>query len=411
MSDNNDPVAAEQRYVKEIFLGVFLVVLTCIQGIRIADVPVPFALLFGIFYVCVFRPPIPAAAPRIYAIIISYLLIVSARNALSDSGSVRDFLYIGICFTNIAITIALFDLFRTVGARNIGIALMVVALFEVALQILEYFNVGGFNNLMAPALKFWAAQTNSQSFLSAAAFAVRAPGTFGAPTGAGLAMYLVIRGAAVILRRRGLTYLSIIPIIIGGARTALVVFLLWEVVAQTIFYWRRNAALATPGVLLLIVGIVALLAFPHLVRSVFLFRSFDVSPAQFVGGFSVVNRLRSMEWALQHWQQFLTFGGITSAEQANRISWQGSGVDSELILRSLQFGFAGFLCLMASTVWTGFFWKNPDSWFVVCFVMISSLTNAMLTDFVLFPFVIIYCLCVYMDQVDPPRAGEAADIR
>jgi hypothetical protein len=409
-SGDNDSVVSKRRDVKEIFLRLFLVVLTCVQGIRVGDVPVPFALFFAVFYVCLFQPPIPAAAPRIYAIIITYLLLVSASNALSDTGSVRDFLYIGICFTNIAITIALFDIFWAVGARTVGNALMVVALLEVVLQILEYFNVGGIYEFLGPALRFWAAQTNAESFLSTENFANRTPGTFGAPTAAGLALYLVIRGASIVLRRRGLIYLSIIPIIIGGARTALVVFLLWEVLAQVILYWRRSTALAMRGLLLLFAGMGTLVAFPQLVRRVFLFSAFAVSSTEFRGGFSVVNRVRSAEWALEHWQQVVTFGGITSAELANRISWQGSGIDSELILRSLQFGFVGFLSLVTINVWTGFFWKNPDSWFVVCFVMIASLTNAMLTNFLMFPFVIIYCLCINMDQIERRHEAEAAAI-
>jgi hypothetical protein len=403
------PVVSEQRDGKAAFFVVFLVILTCVQGVRVSDVPVPFALFFSIFYVFVFRPPIPSAAPRIYAFILSYLLVVSTRNALSDTGSVRDFLYIGVCFTNMVITIALFDLFQAMGARKIGMALVVIALFEVSLQLLENLDAGGFNSVMAPALRFWAAQTNSEAFLTPAALAERTAGTFGASTGAGLALYLVIRGAAVVLRRRGLIYLSIIPIVMGGARSALIIFLTWEIFVQSLFYWRRNFALTVTGFLLLFSGLLAPLIFPHLLAKVFLFRSFNVQPAQFAEGFSVVNRLRSIEWALQHWQEFATFGGVTSTEMANRISWQGSGVDSEFILRSMQFGFTGFLCLLVSNIWTGFFWKNPDSWFVLFFAMISSLTNSMLSNYVLFPFVIIYCLCVNMDQLEPPRAGEAAD--
>jgi hypothetical protein len=397
------PVVSEQRDVKAVFLLVFLVILTCVQGVRVSDVPVPFALFFSIFYVFVFRPPIPAAAPRIYAIVISYLLVVSTRNALSDTGSVRDFLYIGICFASIAVTIVLFDLFHAVGPERVGIALMAVALLEVTLQLFEYLNIGGFNTFLAPVLNFWASQTNSQVFLLSAALADRAPGTFGAPTGAGLALYLIIRGAAIVLRRRGLIYLSIIPIIIGGARGALVVFLIWEICAQSVLYWRRHFALPITGLLLLFAAFLALWTFPHLITSVFLFRSFDVAPSQLAEGFSVVNRLRSIEWALQHWQEFVTFGGITSGDMASRIAWQGSSVDSELILRSLQFGFAGFLCLLASNVWTGLYWKNSDSWFILVFAMVSSLTNSMLTDFVLFPFVIIYCLCVNLNHAESPR--------
>jgi hypothetical protein len=400
-SSTPDPYPT-QPDVKPVFLFVLLAILTCVQGIRVSDVPVPFALLFGIFYLFLFRPPIPAAAPRIYAIIISYLVLVSTRNALSETGSVRDFLYIGICFTNIAITITLFDLFRGLGARKVGIALMVMALFEVTLQILEFLNVGGFNGVIAPALRFWAAQTNSEIFLRPGLFAERAPGTFGAPTGAGLVLYLVVRGAAILLRRRWMIYLSIIPIIIGGARSAMVIFLLWEIFVQLPLYWRRNFALAVAALFLTFAAIMTLLAFPRLITGVFVFSSFDASPTQFAEGFSVVNRLRSFEWALQNWQQFATFGGITSAELANRISWQGAAVDSELILRSLQFGFTGFLCLLASNIWTGFFWKNPDSWFILVFAMISSLTNSMLTDFVLFPFTVIYCLCLYLDQIESP---------
>jgi hypothetical protein len=394
------PIAPEQPDVKAIFFVVFLVILTCVQGIRVSDVPIPFVLFFSIFYIALFKPPIPAAAPRIYAIVLSYLLVVSARNALSDTGGIRDFLYIGICLTDIAVTIALFDLFQVVETRTIGTALLLIALFEITLQMLEYLDVGGFNRALAPVLRFWAAQSNSESF-NAALF-VRAPGTFGAPTGAGLALYLVIRAAAIVLHRRRLIYLSIIPIFIGGARSALVIFLIWEIAAQFVLYWRRNLALAMTGFFILFSGLMTLLAFPRFATRFFLFRSFNVSSTQFAEGFSVVNRVRSAEWALQHWQQFVTFGGITGAELANRIAWQGSGVDSELILRSLQFGFVGFLCLVASNIWTGFFRNNPDSWFVLFFVIVESLTNSMLTDFVLFPFVIIYCLCVRMDQLGPP---------
>lgn len=405
------PVASEQRDTKIVFFVVFLAVLTCVQGVRISDVPVPFALLFGIFYVALFRPAVPSAAPRIYATVIAYLLVVSTRNALSDTGSARDFLYIGICFTNIAITLTLFDLFRVVGSRTVGSALLIIAALELALQTLEFTNVGGFNGLISPLLKFWAAQTNSEGFLLPATLAERAPGTFGSPTGAGLALYLVIRGAAVVLRRRSWIYLSIIPIIIGGARNALIIFILWEVFVQFLIYRRRNIALALAGLLLLLVAIVTLLAFPRLVTGVFLFRSFDVLPTQFAEGFSVVNRLRSIEWALQHWSQFATFGGITSSELTSRIAWQGSGVDSEIILRSLQFGFLGFLCLLVSTVWTGVYWRNPDSWFILFFAMISSLTNSMLTDFVLFPFVIVYCLCVNVDHVEHTRMPNTQEER
>jgi hypothetical protein len=399
-------VASEQRDVKAVFLVAFLVILTCVQGIRVSNVPVPFALLFSIFYITLFRPPIPAAAPRIYAIVLSYLLIVSTRNALSDTGSIRDFLYIGICLTNIAVTIALFDLFQAVETRTIGTALLFIALFEITLQMLEYLDVGGFNRTLAPALRFWAAQSNSESFN--AALLVRAPGTFGAPTGAGLALYLVIRAAAIVLHRRRLIYLSIIPIFIAGARSALIIFVLWEVVAQLVFHWRRNLALAMTGLFILFAGLMALMVFPRFATRFFLFSSFNVSSTQFAEGFSVVNRVRSVEWAFQHWQQFVTFGGITGAELANRISWQGSGVDSELILRSLQFGFVGFLCLVVSNVWIGFFHKNPDSWFVLFFVVVASLTNSMLSEFVLFPFVIIYCLCINITKFEPPRETNAA---
>jgi hypothetical protein len=368
--------------------------------------PIPFSLFFAIFYVVVFQPPIPSAAPRIYAIVISYLLILSARNALSDTGGFRDFLYVGICFTNFAITVALFDLFRAVGATKIGVALLAIAVSEVLLQLLEILDLGGFNSLIAPILRFWAAQTNSQSFLSSLALAERAPGTFGSPTSASLVLYLIIRGAALVLRRPRLVYLGIIPIIIGGGRDALIIFLIWEIFVQSLLHWRRNFALATTGLALLAASILAVLAFRRMLTGLFLYRGFDVSAAQFAQGSSVVNRLRSIEWAFQHWPQFVTFGGVTSTELTSRIAWQGSGVDSELILRSLQFGFAGFLCLLASNVWTGLSWKNPDSWFILFFVMAASLTNAMLTDFVLFPFVIIYCLCVNVAQIEPPREAN-----
>lgn len=390
--------AVDRRPAKEIFFVVILLVLTCVQGIRVANIPIPFALFFSIIYLIVFRPQIPATAPRLYAIVISYLLVVSTRNALSETGSVRDFLYVGICFTNLVLTLSLFDLFKTIEPRRLGMALLVVAFLEVLLQLLQYLDIGGFNSLVAPLMRFWASQTNSGAFLLPGALAERAPGTFGAPTAAGLILYLIIRGAAIVLRRRWMVYLGIIPIVIGGARDALVIFVVWEMFVQFFYHLRRNFAVAAMGFLLLCAGMTIFFIFPNLFAELFIFKSFTVSQSQFVEGFSVVNRIRSIEWAIQHWQEFLTFGGITSAEMTARITWQGSGVDSELILRSMQFGFMGFLCLLAANVWVGLFWKNPDSWFILFFALVSSLTNSTLSNFVLFPFVIIYSLCVGLNQ-------------
>jgi hypothetical protein len=380
--------------VRPVVFALLLFVLACVQGARPANVPIPSALFFCTAYIVIFQPRLPNTAFRIYSVILAYITLVSIRNSLEETGSLRDFLYVGICATNFLLTVCLLDLFDGMDIKVVGKILLVVALLECVLQLLQYLNPAGFTQAIRPLLNYWASLTKSEVFNGVFALNQRTPGSFGGPTVAGFVIYLLFRSAAIALNRRWITYLAIIPITVGGARNALFVFLLWEFTVPLFVTGRRAAALSIIGIVA--IGFAASIwLFPQLFADFFLFRTFLVysSPALLMQSLSVVDRLTSFSWAMEHIWEVLTFGGLTATEFAVHESLV-FGIDSELVLRSMQFGLMGFACFVAMNVWTGYSRRDPDWWFGMFFVMMSSLTNSLMTNFVSFPFLILYNLCV-----------------
>ena len=378
------------------FFIVLIFLLVFAQGIRLGGatgVPIPSALLFGILYLAIFNPRVLRGALPVYSIVFAYLLLTSARNALEPTGNIKDFLYVGLAITSFVLTVGMEDAIEGMSPRSIGGILFTFFVAEVGLQVAEYMNPFDLNRLLSPLLSYWNSIGNAE-YLTQGLFSERTPGSFGSPTVAGFSCYLLIRSVAILLGRRWMIYLAIIPLVIGGARSASAIFLIWEALLPMLSpRYRRVGFYALLG---LLAGAAAVVYFaPSVLRTFFLFQSFMQTPAlnELLGSRSVVARLTGLDWALDRPVSQWVFGGMTATEIAAR-SVNAFSFDSEFLLRSMQYGVIGYGCMVVMNVWTGFDPKNWDWWFVLFVVLLGAVTNSIATSVIIFPFVILYSLCL-----------------
>ncbi|MEI9889048.1 MAG: hypothetical protein WDN08_21605 [Rhizomicrobium sp.] len=377
---------------------VLLFLLMFAPGIRIGGTPIPSSLFACILYVLVFNPKIPKGIGPVFVCVFTYILLASARNTLQLTGGVRDFLYIGLCIESFVLTIALFDIVERLSIRDTTRIILGFLAAEILLQFLEYLNPAGFNGLIRPLLAYWD-DVNNSGFL--APIWNRVPGSFGSPTVAGFSCYLIARSAAVLSGRRWMTYLALIPLTIGGARMATAIFLLWEVILPIFVSQHRAIAISIFGAFVVAAYVVFmtapdLLAEIYFVKTLMDYNSID----RLISSNSAFTRIVGIQWALNQPLSTWLLGGMTAAE-ISAFSINFFTFDSELTLRSMQYGLVGYGCLIAMNTWSGYSIRKLDWWFGIFLVLAGALANFVATNLAIFPFLILYNLCLLRARSEP----------
>jgi hypothetical protein len=370
--------------------AVFLAILTLTQGLRLGGVPLPAVLPLSFLYIAIFRPQITFRALAIYGFVIAYILATGIRNALEPTGGIKDFLYVGVCVTSLLVSLSLSDIMESMDIVLIGKILLVVLVGETVLEFFENLNLLGVNAILDPVLKYWSSLNEASLFEGS--LESRSSGTFGYATLAGLICYLLTRCVAIAFNKRWIIYLAIIPLVVTGARMTALLFFVWDVVIPILYSRRRKRVLGWIGAAVFVIALLVTFI-PDIFGKVFIFAQF----IQFntldllMASDSIWNRFVGFQWALRHWGALVTTGGITAADFADYESLFFP-VDSELVLRSMQFGVIGFASLCAMNLWQGYERRDADWWFCVFIVLGSSLTTSVTTHFIVFPFIILYNL-------------------
>lgn len=373
---------------RRLFFFLFLLMAMGVQGVRSGGIPLPTLLPFSVLYFLIFQPPLTQRLMKVYAVVFSYMLLVTIRNALEPTGGWQDFLYFGIIVTSFLITVCLIDIVRLSSLRTIGLLILGFFCAEIFVQFAEKVNFLGFNQWAASLIAYWVSLAEVP--VTEAVLGSRPGGTLAYPTLAGPVCYLLARSAALALNRRWMIYLAIIPLMLTGARMTTLIFFVWEVVVPLIYSQYRKLALMIVGLAAgSVVGLYFM--FPEIFESSFLFAQFArMNTIQLIiASDTVYNRVEGIRWSLSHLDDMLTTGGITVA-QFTAYESSKFAVDSELILRSLQFGFFGYICLCVMDLWPGYNRKDADWWFLVFLVLASSQVITFTTQFIIFPFVILY---------------------
>jgi hypothetical protein len=389
------------------FLVCLLFLITFLQGVRAGGIPIPTSLFLCAGYIVLFDPPIPRDIGAVFTFVFLTILLISVRNSLALSGGVKDFLYIGIVLESFVLTICLVDMMNHVANSDLRKMLNILVCLVVTLEVVEYFNILNFNTVFRPILIYWDATANA-SYGAMGDYTQRATGPFGSPTAAGFTTYFLLRSLALVSNKRWIIYLSVFPLVICGARTAMAVFIAWELIVPILSSRYRMYAI---GGFLTITSlfIVSVVYFPELYENIYIVDFFikAYNAGTLTTTDSIIYRLYGAQWAISQPLQQWFIGGMT-AQQMAQFANNFYTFDSELIQRSMQYGLIGYGCFLAMNLCAGYDWKRWDWWFGLAMVAIGSITNYVATSLIIFPFLILYNVCLRRTAVIQPPSAQAS---
>lgn len=376
-------------------LGLLLfVVIGFVPVVRVGGVPVPLFLAFAPV-ILLYRPAITVNEARLALAAIVYVAFVCAINYFFRGGEVKDALFFLIPVETL-LGLLLFRSLITV--HNVQAWLRIgggFVMVQYAIMLAQLSDLFGLRSLLA-GYWLWLASSAvgdvSQGLkLVAGEEAMRATGTFGIATLAGILCYVICRANYIATgKRRWLVY-AIVGLLLTSHRTGLVIFAFFEFVVAQFFRVSllRWAALALSG----IVGTVAFLALltylevsgilPNpvgwAIELVFL------NPTGGLAGFySYSYRLSMYQWAFSEPYKLL-FGGLVLSDVPDT-----GYIDSEFVMRSLQFGLFGYLCFQL-LYWRPFsLRRDADALFLPVALVIMSLTQTVASNAYCVPFLMFY---------------------
>jgi hypothetical protein len=203
---------------------------------------------------------------------------------------------------------------------------------------------------------------------------------------ASFGLYVAFRAAYVYTGQVKYRLMCLISLLLGTARMLTIFFVLYEILLP--LFMRHGSArklkfsLIAAVVCALAVGIFSILNPEYFIGAFYR----ELTSDGLEQNYSLTNRLETIEWGLENWERIVTIGGIASNEFRNF----DRAVDSEAVLRSMQFGITGFL-LMVVLVY-GYFhkYRSYDTFFLLAIMLWTSLTASAASNFVLCPFLLVY---------------------
>lgn len=332
---------------------VFAVLLTAVIGfpiIRVAGVPIPTILLASALVL--FASPI-RIGPRVVWVLSltasAALLGIGLLNSRYNSSyGLKDLLYFLVpiqFFCGFVLFNSIFgskpDLLKTAGKF-----LAVFLIVQLAAVGIELLRVGPLIALMTPYLH-WFLMNTSSTAEQLSYITLRPSGLVGNPVILGVLSYILGRLLSYYYKKPVFLVLGLLLVLVSAARMAMVGIIVAELVAffvsprLPVRLTKRSLVFIVLGVLAVIAGLVVMaVAIPFMRDYIAILMSGDF--AKLSGDYSVAYRSQMYTWAMQH-PDYLLFGGLSLADAP-------AYVDSELLMRSLQLGIIGFLCLQVPVI-------------------------------------------------------------
>jgi len=271
--------------------------------------------------------------------------------------------------------------------------------FQAILLVCEYLNIGPIIKVFMPYMRWFIVNVSGidtqLNYLS-----LRPGGTLGNPVLLGITGYIIGRHLSITRQNSWYLVLGFGIMMLTVSRTPFIGALLAE--ATCLALWppkqvsRKILRDAAIGFVILLAGLASVLFFVPFMRP-FLTAILSGGGAGLSNDESVSYRSQILLWASTHVNQ-LWFGGLSLAESP-------AAVDSEVIMRSLQFGWLGYLVLQFP-VWCfvtlGFEVRNPAALkfgvILLVFCLFCSLTFSPFS----YPYLLIWygCLLAYW-MADP----------
>jgi hypothetical protein len=214
-------------------------------------------------------------------------------------------------------------------------------------------------------------------------------------------LYLSYRSLFVFHDKKSYLYLAFIAVVLSTAKMLLLFFVVFEIIIP-MMTGRQKASFFIAGITVSAGVVAAAQIFPE--YALFqIVREFNDAGAD--GIYSLTNRLASYQWLLDNLDQAMAFGGPVS-----RDFLQLRPVDSELVLRSMQFGLIGFALINALVYYYFARYRGRNARFLLWSMLWTSLTFTAASNFVFLPFLLLYGLVCRQTFTQTERRAQASPI-
>ncbi|MGK2285331.1 hypothetical protein [Pedomonas sp. V897] len=406
------PLAATLK----LLAGIALTVLVLAPIQRVGGLPVSSFLLFSLLGVLVVQK-IPRTPALIWAFSLLFVTLLSARTYVAAGGSIKDAAYSYIVFQQFVSFLFVWVILEHDGHDFIVRSLKAMLIGQLLLMAAQTVNFLNITDLLSP---YWtwlatnvAADTNQALRFISGAESRRVPGTFGNATYAAMLCYFMARTIYLSDPRKRWLILGFVGLLLGGHRMGLLAFFLFEFIIR--FLIGHSLA---KGLLISFAGLCVFMLFlacmtwadssktyPNLVG--WTINTFVIEKRLSWRDFeSVFHRLNMIDWALKSPERLL-IGGLSLTELPPK-----AYVDSEFVLRSLQFGLPGFLILLAPYLWPLTLRWDHRTVFLAFFITFLSITITVSTNPVCIPYTSIYLgLLLYNLNQKPTKADASGKLR
>ncbi|MBC7490036.1 MAG: hypothetical protein H7240_08885 [Glaciimonas sp.] len=350
-------------------------------GSRIGGLPVsPFAIL-GLL----FAPWVTIAYGRARGhttfIALGLLLALITINSLVYELEIRDAQYLLIPISSVGAVVMMkvaVDQFGINKVLNLGLLLCTVNVLVMLGQASNFFDMNNaFASLLINNIEFVTSNDVEKDILLTT-LPIRPPGFFPSGIFASTVIYIVCRASCIYKKVFWPMSLAFLAIMVSANRTLAIVFIFYELAVLLVsfgfikFFKRIFIGFVVAAAILF--GIFQTNSDLYVFQFLTLGSNFD----DIRSSASIIERLKTFEIFVENLPRHGLFGGYSSSALIN----SGHVFDSELMLRILQFGIVGVICL-AYIILLPRSGKFQSSWFFLIFLtFVASLSTTVMTSIV-----------------------------
>jgi len=358
---------------------VFLILLF-FPMVKIAGIGVP-TIMF-LFPILLFYKKIIVDKKLIFNTFICTLVLMAIYYPvliLNNNFSVKDAFFAFYPFAIVYIFILFKNLIKINNKNKIVFCLKTYIIIQLLFCVIQLLNPFGINNLLENLYFNWQS-VNEAKTIDYLEISYRAFGTVGSPIYLSIIVYLFAKLIEYLTGNKKYTFIAILIVLLAGARMPLLVILCIEFYYNVIKNFLVNPKKSMMYLLLIIIVLFLAIQYVPFVNKIF--TDYFINNNDIRNDYSFSYRASMVELLWEN-KKYLILGGYG-------INNFPSYVDSEYIIRFLQFGIINYLLVLYPFL---YMFKsclsNKITLPIIIFIVMCMVTAILLTNLLIIPFVVL----------------------
>jgi len=358
---------------------VFLILLF-FPMVKIAGIGVP-TIMF-LFPILLFYKKIIVDKKLIFNTFICTLVLMAIYYPvliLNNNFSVKDAFFAFYPFAIVYIFILFKNLIKINNKNKIVFCLKTYIIIQLLFCVIQLLNPFGINNLLENLYFNWQS-VNAAKTIDYLEISYRAFGTVGSPIYLSIIVYLFAKLIEYLTGNKKYTFIAILIVLLAGARMPLLVILCIEFYYNVIKNFLVNPKKSMMYLLLIIIVLFLAIQYVPFVNKIF--TDYFINNNDIRNDYSFSYRASMVELLWEN-KKYLILGGYG-------INNFPSYVDSEYIIRFLQFGIINYLLVLYPFL---YMFKsclsNKITLPIIIFIVMCMVTAILLTNLLIIPFVVL----------------------